>query len=50
MTYKLSCPGGERGEPLRPEYIPCPVCGEEVEIWSDEPQGECERCGALVKA
>ncbi|MFB0567964.1 MAG: hypothetical protein ACETVM_05220 [Candidatus Bathyarchaeia archaeon] len=27
-----------------PEYFPCPNCGGEVEIWSDEDIGICVTC------
>jgi len=49
MAYKFSCPGSEKKEIPKPEYIPCPQCGVEVEVWSDEPQGECDECGSPVK-
>ncbi|MBN2517695.1 MAG: hypothetical protein JXB14_02525 [Candidatus Altiarchaeota archaeon] len=30
-----------------PEYVKCPKCGKELEIWSDELGVECE-CGNKV--
>lgn len=47
MTLR-GCPG-ERGlrEPF-PEFVDCPSCGDEVEIWSDEVLSSCHGCGATV--
>lgn len=45
---KLQCPGSEEVKRPKPEYIPCPKCGSEVEIWSDEVQAKCENCGTLA--
>ena len=28
-----------------PEFITCPKCGEEVELWSDEGETVCLFCG-----
>jgi uncharacterized Zn finger protein len=50
MVYKFSCPTGDKKELPKPIYLSCPKCGEEVELWTDEPRGECEECGALVEA
>lgn len=46
FTSRQTCPGIERF--LRPtvHYVPCPVCGDTVEIWSDEAEGRCIACGA----
>jgi len=32
-----------------PEFINCPFCSAEIEIWSDEVQTKCEKCGKIVK-
>jgi hypothetical protein len=43
----LKCPGSSGV--LRPtiELLPCPKCGREVEIFTDETRAECE-CGGVV--
>jgi len=41
------CPGAASIRQPKPEYVKCPECGGEVEIWSDELGAECE-CGAHV--
>jgi DNA-directed RNA polymerase subunit RPC12/RpoP len=28
-----------------PEFITCPKCGEEIELWSDEEETACLFCG-----
>lgn len=38
------CPGSRSLRDPIPEYIPCPRCGQEVEIWSDEVKGLCTQC------
>jgi hypothetical protein len=42
------CPGARVLRQPRPEIFACPDCGEEVEIWSDEIRGTCQRCGRAV--
>ena len=37
MTLFKGCPGAINFRDVRPEYINCPFCGAEMEIWSDEP-------------
>ena len=44
----FECPGSERFKQPKPEYLKCPSCGEEVEIWSDEAQATCHKCKARV--
>ncbi len=46
---RLKCPGSEEIKRPKPEYVLCPNCKSEVEIWSDETEAECEECGTLVK-
>jgi hypothetical protein len=29
--------------------VRCPACGEEVELWKDEPARACRRCGTTVR-
>jgi len=44
----LECPkDGQRGLGLL--LIPCPNCGSEVEMFSDEEETACENCGSKVK-
>jgi len=31
-----------------PVEVPCPDCGTENEIWSDETGTTCSQCGSLV--
>lgn len=42
------CPGADEIKRPRPEYFKCPSCGSEVEIWTDEIKGTCQRCGETV--
>jgi len=42
------CPGARFLRQPKPQIIPCPSCGEEVEIWSDEIRGFCRNCGRTV--
>jgi hypothetical protein len=39
-----TCPGIQKFVRPIPEYFPCPHCGGEVEIWSDEDVGVCTTC------
>jgi len=32
----------------KPEYMDCPHCGEEMEMWSDEPLARCPHCRLWV--
>ncbi len=31
-----------------PEFITCPKCGGEIELWSDEEETACSFCGQKV--
>lgn len=31
-----------------PDVIECPGCGEEIEMWSDETESTCKKCGKAV--
>ncbi len=48
MTLDKSCPGSRTIREPRPENIPCPRCGTEVEIWTDELKASCPHCGNKV--
>jgi len=43
-----SCPGARMIREPRPEYVLCPHCQSEVEIWSDEFRARCGHCKAWV--
>jgi len=42
------CPGISQFMRPRPSYIRCPMCGGDVEIWSDENEAQCPSCGLVV--
>ncbi|GBE55132.1 MAG TPA: hypothetical protein ENH28_03525 [Euryarchaeota archaeon] len=46
---RSSCPGSTEIKRPKPEYVICPKCKSEVEIWSDEAEAKCEECGTIVK-
>lgn len=48
MVFDKSCPGSRTIREPRPEYINCPDCGREVEIWTDELKATCPGCGNKV--
>lgn len=48
MVYDKSCPGSRTIREPRLEYITCPDCGAEVEIWTDELKATCSSCGNKV--
>ena len=48
MAWLRGCPGATRSREVQPEYIDCPFCGTEVEIWSHERVAECPECGRKV--
>ncbi len=43
-----SCPGSRLHSDPVPELIPCPHCGKEVEIFTNELSMRCYFCGGLV--
>lgn len=43
-----SCPGARLIKEARPEYIRCPHCSHETEIWTDEFRVRCGQCKAWV--
>jgi len=46
MIYK--CPGSQAFSRPHPEFIKCPFCREEIEIWSDETKARCQKCRKFV--
>ena len=48
MVFDKSCPGSRAIREPRPEFINCPDCGREVEIWTDELKATCPDCGNNV--
>ena len=48
MALEFECPGSKNIRQPKPEYIKCPSCGEEVEIWTDEIKTACLKCKAAV--
>ncbi len=45
---EMKCPGAKAFTQPKPEFIPCPNCHNEVEIWTDEAEAKCDRCGNMV--
>jgi DNA-directed RNA polymerase subunit RPC12/RpoP len=45
---EFKCPGAENIRTPIPEYIECPNCGKEVEIFSDELKARCYNCKKIV--
>lgn len=43
-----SCPGLSQFMRPMPSFFKCPNCHGDVEIWSDEEEASCPKCGALV--
>ena len=44
----LKCPGAKNIRQPSPEYMECPFCSYEVEIWSDEIIATCPNCKKTV--
>jgi HD superfamily phosphodiesterase/predicted RNA-binding Zn-ribbon protein involved in translation (DUF1610 family) len=44
----FECPGSRKFRQPLPEFINCPGCGQEVEIWTDEVKATCPRCKKTV--
>src|SRR3989338_2133618 len=44
----FECPGSQKFRQPQPEYMKCPKCGEEVEIWTDEVKTTCPKCKSPV--
>ena len=45
----FECPGSKNIRQPQPEYIKCPFCKTEVEIWTDEIEVVCTKCKNTVK-
>lgn len=44
----FKCPGSQTLKQPVPEYIECPFCKGEVEIWSDEAKATCPSCKNVI--
>lgn len=44
----FGCPGSQHFKQPHPELASCPFCNEEVEIWTDEFETKCPKCGRKV--
>ena len=44
----VGCPGSQKFRQPQPEFVKCIVCGEEVEIWTDEVSVSCPKCNSPV--
>ena len=44
----LDCPGARQFVQPTPEFRPCPFCHAEIEIWSDQVETKCDKCGQTV--
>lgn len=47
MTFKR-CPGSLAFAQPKIELVRCPHCGEDTEVWTDEAEGKCAKCGRAV--
>ncbi len=45
--FKDKSPCSVKYTPI-PEFITCPKCGENVELWTDEEETECMECGQRI--
>jgi len=46
----LKCPGLDRTLANYPVVHRCVVCGNDMEIWTDEKKGRCHNCGHVVES
>ncbi len=46
--FKNECPGSKDIREPKPEEIQCRGCGAAVEIWSDETEATCGKCGEVT--
>lgn len=44
----FECPGAQKFRQPEPEFIKCPFCNNEVEIWTDEVKATCSNCKNTV--
>lgn len=42
------CPGSQKFRTPQPEYIKCPKCSKEVEMWTDEIKATCPNCNNVI--
>ena len=42
------CPGSMAFSQPKIELVRCPHCGDTAEVWSDEAEGKCAKCGHAV--
>lgn len=42
------CPGAQLIKEARPDYVRCPHCKNEIEMWTDEYRVRCTVCQAWV--
>jgi hypothetical protein len=47
MSFRV-CPGSSAFAKPKIELLSCPHCGSDVEVWSDEADGQCPSCGKAV--
>ncbi len=47
-NLKEGCPGSQEIRSPYPEDVKCFFCGERIEIWSDETETKCPKCGNTV--
>jgi hypothetical protein len=45
--FSEGCPGSTEIRTPKPEDIRCQKCGEKMEIWTDEPDSACKKCGHI---
>jgi DNA-directed RNA polymerase subunit RPC12/RpoP len=43
-----SCPGSKLFKEIKPDYLECPHCRREIEIWTDELLIHCPHCHGTV--
>ena len=44
MSFKR-CPGSMAFAQPKIEIVRCPHCGDDAEVWTDEAEGKCRKCG-----
>jgi len=49
IDTEIKCPGFKDAARPNLELMPCPHCGGEVEIFTDEEEVTCDGCGKVVK-
>ncbi len=47
MSFKR-CPGSMAFAQPKIELVRCPTCGDDAEVWTDEAEGKCAKCGGTV--